>query len=100
MPLALLSQVPGACTPTLDRDTAMGSTLDQLLLNFQPNHTRRMSHTISTITIIVPTKPKPNIAPPSGYIGHQGYPCRHDRSDFGCRLIKTSHYHGSSKWDL
>jgi hypothetical protein len=51
-------------------------------LHSQPNHTRRMSHTISTITIIVPTTPKPNIAPPSGHIGHQGYPCRHDRPGF------------------
>src|SRR5450631_3987373 len=57
-----------------------------------------MSHTISTITIIVPTKPKPNISPPSGHLGHQAYPCRHDRPDSGCRLIKTSHHHGSSKW--
>ena len=51
-------------------------------LNSQPNHTRRTIHTISTITIIVPTKPKPNIAPPSGHIGHQGYPYRHDRPGF------------------
>jgi hypothetical protein len=35
-----------------------------------------MSHTTSTITMIVPTKPKPNISPPNGYKGHQGYPCR------------------------
>ena len=63
------------------------------------NHARRMSHTTSTITMIVPTKPKPNISPPSGHMGHQGYPCRHDRSDSGCRLIETSHDHGSSKWD-
>jgi hypothetical protein len=45
-------------------------------------YTRRMSHTTNTITIIVPTKPKPNIAPPSGHIGHQGYPCRHNRTGF------------------
>jgi hypothetical protein len=51
-------------------------------LNSRPNHRRRTSHTTSTITIIVPTKPKPNIAPPSGHIGHQGYPCRHDRPGF------------------
>jgi len=51
-------------------------------LHSQPNHTRRMSHTISTITITVPTKPKPNIAPPSEHIGHQGYPYRHNRHGF------------------
>ena len=51
-------------------------------LNSRPNHRRRTSHTTSTITIIVPNKPKPNIAPPSGHIGHQGYPCRHDRPGF------------------
>ena len=51
-------------------------------LNFQPNHTRRMSHTISTITITVPSKPKPNIAPPGGHTGHQSYPYRHDRPGF------------------
>jgi len=59
-----------------------------------------MSHTITTITIIVPTKPKPNISPPRGHIGQQGYPCRHDRPDCACRLIKTSQYHESSKCDL
>ena len=51
-------------------------------LHSQPNHTRRMSHTTSTITITVPTTPKPNIAPPSGHIGHQGCPCRHGRPGF------------------
>jgi hypothetical protein len=51
-------------------------------LNSQPNHARRTSHTTTTITIIVPTKPKPNIAPPGGHIGHQGYPYRHDRPGF------------------
>ena len=60
-------------------------------LNSQPNHTRRISHTITTITMIVPTKPKPNISPPSGHMGYQGYPCSDDRPDSGCRLIKTSH---------
>jgi len=64
------------------------------------NHTRRMSHTISTITIIVPTKPKPNISPPSGHIGHQRYPYSDDRPASGCRLIKTSQCHRSSKWNL
>src|ERR1035438_6089143 len=64
------------------------------------NHARRMSHTTSTITITVPTKPIPNISPPSRLIGHQGYPYSHDRPDSGCRLIKTGQYHGSSKWDL
>jgi hypothetical protein len=51
-------------------------------LHSQPNHTRRMSHTTTTITIIVPTIPKPNIAPPRGHIAHQGCPCRHDRPGF------------------
>ncbi len=60
-----------------------------------PPHTRRTSHTMSKITIIVPTKPRPNIAPPSGHRA-QGYPCRHDRPDSTCCLIKTSQ-HGSSK---
>jgi len=64
------------------------------------NHARRMSHTITTITIIVPTKPKPNISPPGVHIGHQGHPCRHDRPDSGCRLVKTSQYHRSSKWEM
>ena len=65
-------------------------------LNSQPNHTRRMSHTIRTITIIVPTIPIPNIAPPRGHIAHQGCPCRHDRSGF--RLLseqnQTDHRNG------
>jgi hypothetical protein len=65
-------------------------------LNSQPNHTRRMSHTIRTITIIVPTIPIPNIAPPRGHIAHHGCPCRHDRSGF--RLLseqnQTDHRNG------
>jgi hypothetical protein len=65
-------------------------------LNSQPNHVRRTSHTISTITIIVPTKPKPNIAPPDGHIGHQGYPCRHDRPGFrlSSEQNQTDHRNG------
>jgi hypothetical protein len=51
-------------------------------LNSQPNHARRMSHTITTITITVPNKPIPNIAPPGGHIGHQSCPYRHDRPGF------------------
>jgi hypothetical protein len=82
MLLALLSQVPGACTPMLNRGHGSGTYSRPSTLNAQSNHTRRMSHTTSTITIIVPTKPKPNIAPPRGYIGHQGYPCGHDRPGF------------------
>jgi hypothetical protein len=65
-------------------------------LNSQPNHVRRTSHTISTITIIVPTKPKPNIAPPGGHIGHQGYPYRHDRPGFrlSSEQNQTDHRNG------
>jgi len=63
-------------------------------LNSRENHARRMSHTISTITIIVPTTPKPNIAPPSGHIGHQGDPWRHDRPGF--RL--SSDQNGTMTW--
>lgn len=69
-------------------------------LHSQPNHTRRMSHTISTITIIVPTTPKPNVAPPSGHIGHQGYPCRYDRPGFRLSSDQNQTMTRSSKWDL
>ena len=65
-------------------------------LNSQPNHARRTSHTTTTITMIVPTIPKPNIAPPGGHIGHQGYPCRHDRPGFrqSSEQNQTDHRNG------
>jgi len=88
---ALLSGRLASASPTGTRMRKGGLAGQLIFSDALRNHTRRTSHTISTITIIVPTKPKPNISPPSGYIGHQGYPCRYDRPDSGCRLIKTSH---------
>jgi hypothetical protein len=51
-----------------------------------------MSHTIRTITIIVPTKPIPNISPPGERSGHQVNPYGKDRDDSGRRLIKTAQW--------
>jgi hypothetical protein len=51
-----------------------------------PLHTRRTSHTITRITIIVPTTPRPNIVPPVEHVGHRSHPYRHDGPGSGFRL--------------